>query len=331
MQLVNASHAITNVTTTPRPRGCVFLFGYMDIIRTAHYLFGIICNVLLLAYVAKNGRLKNYTFIVIASMGLADLVFLLFSLIFLAVPGGFYDKETLVLPNSCPEIISGKYLIILLDIIINTGFIVSAFHITYLMFIRYLVLAKPFWVRQHTTAKKVVIGCGCLWISGVALSSATSYGFHDGFVAGVLHIAMWVINYPTVLLSSLWLHVIKVRSLRSSPTIKDVQIRKMNLRVSFILFSYAIFPLPWNLLEVIYYFRKDLVMTYDVWFLCGLMLVSNNCVNPLIFGLLSDTCKNALNTCCCYCCRRFKRRSVVTETPENAPQGEINIAMDTRL
>lgn len=297
------SSNITNSTGTGScdNTGCVIATVFISIIS----ITGIIANIIVISVVNIEKKLRTQTFIAIACLSVADLLYLLWSypnyIIINYYRKSFGESEFRSIRITCA-------------FFFVTAGISSIIHLMYLMLLRYVMIVYP--LRSHTliTNKRIIYGSIAGWGFSVALGlfytfTAIVNRANDPILAHRSNIAITLILSITPVTLIIVVHLLKARALKKSLVeCTDEAVTRMSKMITFVIIAFLVTTLPINIkdiLEISFNFKNEQwFVTYSV--VCNILLLLNYTINPFIYFFHSSVCRNILMR------MRFKRECYQT-------------------
>lgn len=253
------------------------------------FLLGVFANILVIFRVAKDKNLHDPTFVAIAALALADMLFLILNLT--------TSFETVILTITCtsPKIISTPFYA-LKSIL---WFSANA-HVALLAVLRYVMMAYPLRSNVFLSVKRVILFSVGVWILGIVLMGAFSALIAAGIVVAAKSqeflLILWITVYLIPLLVTVILHLVKLfivkqttKESATESTRKSIQ--RMSRIVVAVIVMAAVLPLPrlvnscLKLSGANAYPSPEFKTHYGA--IADLLFLINNFVNPFIYGFLS--------------------------------------------
>lgn len=277
---------------------CGYRVEFYDVVRLTQGVMGLTLNLVQICVVVCNKKLRENTYTAISCLALADLMYLLFLLITILTVAAVADKRTFQMYPECDAVLNIGSIHTWNDILVvltSAAYTTSALHMILLSLVRYIVLVHPFAAKAKLTNARVLIVSGLIWMFSLAINFALQQV--GGNHSKIMQILIWIINYPFVVVVILIVHYLKIKGLRRLRMTKHKSPQKqMNLFVLGTVIVFTVFPLPWNIVNLMYVFKPDIRLPWKVWFYTGVVLVLNNCINPLIFGFTSPAFRKGLSS-----------------------------------
>lgn len=260
------------------------------------FIFGIIANMFVIWRVARDKHLRDYTFVAIAALALADLLFLATNL------STAFERVVLSVTCAPPVVISTPYYVL------KSIFWFSAnSHIALLAVLRYITLAHPLRANAYLSPTKVIISSVCVWILGSVLMGTLS-----GLITARLILAgrseeflaiLWIIVYLLPLIVTCVLHILKICLVKRAVTETTTEstrksIQRMSKIVIVVIVMAAVLPLPRLINKCMKLAGRDTFPSkqFRTHFgeIADLLFLVNNFINPLIYGFMSDRFRKSL-------------------------------------
>ena len=200
---VTLNNSTINVTEVPQncPAGCIAKLATVVCIVPA------CANIFVILRIVRNKHLHNPTFFAVASMALANFVFLVLntasSTMFFLIYFGVYT------------ISFGTRLIVTLGSIANTAWFISSVHVPLLSYVRYVMIVHPYKGNVWLTSRRTLIACGSVWFIGLAVFSVVS-GLdivYPGLVVNHTNIAL-IVSYILASLLTVSLQILQLCKLK---------------------------------------------------------------------------------------------------------------------
>lgn len=268
--------------------------GYCDtncIYKAIEILFiiGVMANIIVIMRIIRDRKLRDPTFVAIAALAVADLLFLSLNLTL--------SFESVILTITCgtPVVISTPYY--LLKSIFWFG---ANAHVAFLAVLRYLSIAYPIRASVHLTNAKVIISSIVIWVIGVFVM-----GTLTGFIAAGMVlpgrsreflVILWIFVYLLPLIVTCILHALKIFRVRSSTrqsateaTRKSIQ--RMSRIVILVIVMATILPIPRLVSKCLNIAGRDAYpsASFKTHFvnIANIIFLMNHTVNPFIYGFMS--------------------------------------------
>lgn len=293
--------------------------GYCDTICIYNviemaFVVGVVANSLVIARVIKDKRLRDPTFIGIAALAFADLLFLTLNLLL--------SFEIVVIALTCltPKLLSRPWYIM------NSMIWFSAnSHVALLAILRYLTIAYPVECSVHLTARRVVMLSAGVWILGMLL-----LGTLAGMITAKLIkpgasrdfiIIWWLTVYLIPLIVTTILHILKMFRLKkktkdSTSSVTRRSMSRMSKIVPLVIIMATVLPLPkliFNCMRTAGYdtFPSE-TFKQHLQGISQLVYLVNHFINPFIYGFLSKKFRNSLKDMLSCICTKYKKRNAST-------------------
>lgn len=334
----NSSDPCDNVTGYPSGRSVrrygyqTFSCGFCDTkcVYSAiqiGFIFGIVANFFVIYRVARDRRLRDSTFVAIAALAIADLLFLTLNL------SPAFERVILSVTCSPPKVISKPYYIM------KSIFWFSAnSHVALLAVLRYITLAYPLRANAYLSPKKVILSSVSVWVLGSILMGALS-----GLISGGIILAgrsqeflafLWLTVYLLPLIVTSVLHILKICLVKRAMTETATEstrrsIQRMSKIVVIVIVMAAVLPLPRLINKCLKlagrntYPSKEF-KTHSVE-IGDLLFLINNFINPFIYGFMSDKFRASLREM--FPCRTAANEDSVTttDTPLSLKRQNFNL------
>jgi hypothetical protein len=302
---INQSGLWDNGTTVLNPTVSLKLVdSYIVWLMVIVSTLGIISNIILIAQITRDKKLHIPTFVVIACLSVADLLFSVSICIWsIAISSDGISIWTSYFQIDNETIFPG-----LLDFLFWVLYCSSIAHVALLSGIRYVTLVHPMKARVWITNRRVVLTSVLIWITSVVCSGSILVAqavVKQEFTVLLAGSSFLIISwYVTTFAITCVLHVLKVRNLRESPSLPDQAVRRISITVTMVITTFVILLMPhiigrciqvytlYALGELspgyIYYWFDSLI-----W--CGLILSTVSCsCNPVIYAFFSPVFRESL-------------------------------------
>ncbi|KAL4217112.1 Olfactory receptor [Mactra antiquata] len=261
------------------------------------YIVGVFANALVIARVCRDRKLRDPTFVGIAALAVADLLFLVLNLT--------VAFERVIISMQCikPVLISRPWYIL------NSMIWFAAnSHVALLAILRYLTIVYPIRCTVYLTPGKVVLLSMFVWVLGILLLGTLSVLITVGIVlpgtSGEFVIIWWITVYIIPLLVTVILHILKLlrvkRSANEATTIATRRsISRMSKIVPLVIAMATILPLPKLVYNCLRATNNEVVMLQSSYRVhikgtSELIYLINYIVNPFIYGFLSKKFRRSI-------------------------------------
>lgn len=315
----------TNTVQVPPTLPC----GYCDInciynaIEMA-FIIGVVANILVIARVAKDKRLRDPTFIGIAALAFADLMFLTLNLLL--------SFETVAVSITClpPKLLSGRPWYILNSMI----WFSANSHVALLAILRYITIAYPIQASVFLTAKRVVMLSAGVWVLGMLLLGTLAALITARIVkpgtSGEFIIIWWITVYLIPLIVTTILHILKMFRLKKTSkdiasTITRRSMSRMSVIVPLVITMATVLPLPKLIFNCMRTAGYDTFPSqkFRMHFqgLSHLIYLVNHFINPFIYGFLSQKFRRSLkDMLSCWFAADKKKNSLASSSVSSKPR-----------
>lgn len=274
-------------------------------------LIGTVGNSLVVICVALNKMLHNPTFAAIASLAVADFLFLCWRI----------PMEILHILNK--NWISGTTVCKMSFLVYQLTSYSAAYHLVLLSAIRFYSLVYPFQALQHLTVRRSCIMCGVLWvsvficISPVLFTSGIVEQEFNGRVyvycavetteplhASLIYSCLYaVFSYFIPLFMITVLHVTKVyRVTRMSREMSPSYTHQLSSMVVVVLLLFGGLLLPVHLKNILILGGVSVLQRMpELDLVCRCMAYANSCINPYVYAFFSKQFRRSLTRmlpCC---------------------------------
>ncbi|XP_045177658.2 melanocyte-stimulating hormone receptor-like [Mercenaria mercenaria] len=260
------------------------------------FIIGIIANFFVIARVIRDKRLRDSTFVAIAALAVADLLFLTLNL------STAFERVILSVTCSSPKVISKPYYIL------KSIFWFSAnTHVALLAILRYITLAYPLRANAFLSPKKVIFSSLLVWVLGFVITGTLTGlitvrlilpGRSQEFL-----IFLWISVYLLPLIVTCVLHILKICLVKRAVTETATEstrksIQRMSKIVIVVIIMAAVLPLPRLINKCMKLAGRDVFPSSDFKTHFGeiadILFLANNSINPFIYGFLSDKFRRSL-------------------------------------
>lgn len=278
------------------------------------FIIGILANVLVIIRVRRDKQLRDPTFVAIAMLAIADLLFLLLNL--------SISFETIFRVVLCLEWTrKGPVFLSLYSI---CWFSANS-HVALLAILRYITIAYPLQSYQRMTNRKVIACSGLVWILGFLIMGTLSLLIHlevfESKRSEEYVIYQWISVYLLPLLITTVLHCVKICILKkttkdSATAVTRKSIQRMSKIVVIVIVFAALLPVPELVANILKVSGRGAFPSreFRVHFsgIAQLLFLSNNFINPFLYCFLSKKFRNSLKTM--FSCCHFQPEDVSLDT-----------------
>ena len=301
------TNSSTFTNDTNEDNRCTYHLPWIEIIRTVISTLGWIGNLILLAVILRNRKYHTRTYFMIGSLALADFVYTFnFSMRQFLVVGNL-KKENILKKEMCfrlPESIE-FYFDEMNGKLLTCSYGVSCLMVAFIAVCRYIILTNPLKEKLIVTKRMLLIVVAIMWTILLAIEFIPDEQGHVGT-------AKWTLHYPIPLLVIAVLHIVKIMKVRNATMVsRSAEIKRMTILVVIIILTFAVFPLPWNVVRFLRFYTTSVKVTYEMWTYTGCILLLNNCLNPYLYGFVSPEFRRHLFSCCLKRRRNVNGGSVV--------------------
>ncbi|XP_060585689.1 melanocyte-stimulating hormone receptor-like [Ruditapes philippinarum] len=291
------------------------------------FIIGIVANVFVITRVIRDRKLHDPTFVAIAALAIADLLFLTLNLT------TSFERVILSVTCSSPVIISSPYYIL------KSIFWFSAnTHVALLAVLRYITLAYPLRTNAFLTIKKVIISSVVVWMIGIIITgSLTTLIGARIILAGRSQeflLFLWLSVYFLPLIITCVLHILKIFLVKGSITVTTTESTRMSIQrmskiVVVVIVMAAVLPLPRLIHKCLKLAGRDVYPPSDFRTHFGeiadCLFLINNFINPFIYGFLSEKFRGSLKAMFS-CLPGVNEDSIVTsDTPLSSRKMNYNL------
>ena len=295
--------------------------------------------------VVKDKKLRSPTFIALASLAVADGLYLLFKFVL--------NVDTIITHMTCGTRM--KFTFKHLPGFLAIFWFSASFHVSLLAAMRYVVLVHPIKALTLLTEKRIILISVSIWVvsgitfGGIMISNEIEEVTKGNNKGTIIRIATWVLAFCTPVVLTAILHIVKLLKVRkaanpehASIRVTDSQVRnqrsatRMTRIIIFIILAGAILPLPSFVLAMLkdtcnIYLRDE---TTRVHFhgISQILFLLNFAINPFIYSFNSETFRNSL--------RRMTKSSIISNlgaldqntktTPLGTPEIKPKILQKTK-
>ena len=286
-----------NISETLVAQRCEPIWNVQHMVRFCLFAFGAISNIGLFPAVAANKKLRSVTFTIIGALSLTDIIYHVSAVVYIWTVVIFIDDKTFSYPNNCYAPLSIEQGEQILGSIISIAYQSSSMHVPFLAIIRYFVIVYPIKSRVYLTNKIIIWISIVIWIVSCSMYLPVAVAkWHQD----ILEIVIWFMSYLIPLIITSFAHALKIFSMkRNNLVIRRKEVDMMSIMVTIILITFAILPLPFHILKFIHFFGKDVQISFNIWFICGVFAILQNCSNPIIYGFMSNRCRETVVVLCC--------------------------------
>lgn len=291
------------------------------------FVIGIIANIFVIARVIRDRKLHDSTFVAIAALAIADLLFLTLNLT------TSFERVILSVTCSSPVIISSPYYILK-----SICWFSANSHIALLAVLRYITLAHPLRANAYLTVKKVILSSVFVWIIGVLLTGTLTALINARIIlAGKSQeflLYLWLTVYFLPLVITSVLHILKIFMVKSSIAATTTEATRMSIQrmsriVVVVIVMAAVLPLPRLIHKCLKLAGRDVYPpgNFRTHFgeIADCLFLINNFINPFIYGFMSKKFRQSLISMFS-CCPGVDEDSVATtDTPLSARKMKYNL------
>lgn len=267
------------------------------------FIIGVLANLVVITRVIRDRKLRDPTFIGIAALAVADLLFLTLNLT--------VSFETVIITYTCaaPRIISRPFYIMN-----SMTWFAANSHVALLAVIRYLSLAHPFRATVFLRPVRVILLSVGVWVLGIILLGSLAVLITLGIIipgtSGEFVVIWWITVYLMPLIVTVVLHVLKICLVKQSVRISSSKsanrklVQRMSTVVIMVIVMAAVLPLPrlvYNCLRVVgnsAFPSKQFKLHLRG--ISHMVYLINHFVNPFMYAFLSKKFRNSLKEA--YCC-----------------------------
>lgn len=291
------------------------------------FVIGIIANIIVIIRVIRDRKLHDPTFVAIAALAVADMLFLALNLT--------TAIERVILAITCtPPILISKPYYVLKSIF----WIGANSHVALLAVLRYMTLAYPLRSNAYLSPKKVIVFSVCVWILGIVLMGTLSLLINIGLIlpgrSEEFVIIQWITVYLLPLIVTTVLHILKIclvkRSTKQTATkATRKSIERMSKIVIVVIVMGALLPLPRLISKCLKIAGPNAYPSREfrthVEGVSQLLFLINNFINPFIYGFLSQKFRQSIKVM--FSCFHGQNEDSVatTDTPLSARKRNINL------
>ncbi|XP_060594143.1 melanocyte-stimulating hormone receptor-like [Ruditapes philippinarum] len=262
------------------------------------FIIGIVANMFVITRVIRDRNLHDPTFVAIAALAIADLLFLTLNLT------TSFERVILSVTCSSPVIISSPYYIL------KSIFWFSAnTHVALLAVLRYITLAYPLRANAYLTIKKVIISSIVVWIIGMIITGSLTALINAKIIlAGRSQeflLYLWLSVYFLPLVITCVLHILKICMVKGSISFTTTDatrksIQRMSKIVVVVIVMAAVLPLPRLIHKCLKLAGRDVYPPSDFRTHFGeiadCLFLINNFINPFIYGFMSEKFRGSLKS-----------------------------------
>lgn len=298
------------------------------------FIIGVLANLLVIIRVIRDRKLRDPTFIGIAALAFADLLFLSLNLT--------VSFETVIISYTCakPVIVSRPFYILN-----SMCWFAANSHVALLAVIRYTSLARPMSVHVFLHPIRVIFLSCCVWALGMILL---------GTLAGLITLKIvipgtsrefiiiwWITVYLLPLIVTTVLHFLKIVLVKRSLTVTSAKsgnrklVQRMSTIVIMVIFMAAILPLPrliFNCLRVVgdgVFPSKEFKAHFRG--ISHMLFLINNFINPFLYTMLSKKFRNSVKEAFSFIGRKVAEDSDTTESPLTSERRQTSLEMSTYM
>ncbi|KAL4217113.1 Somatostatin receptor type 5 [Mactra antiquata] len=253
------------------------------------FIIGVLANIIVITRVARDRKLRDPTFVAIATLAFADLLFILLNL------GLSFETVILTVTCSKPVILSIPYYVLK-----SIFWFTANAHVAFLAVLRYLTIAYPIRTNAHLTNCKVIVSSVLVWIVGtvftMTLTGLSSAGIIFPGKSRLFLLLLWIFVYLLPLIITCVLHAVKIfrvkRSTRESATESTRKsIQRMSRIVIIVIIMAAVLPVPRLIGKCLNLagpdaYPSDTFKTHFV-HIADIIFLINHTINPFIYGFMS--------------------------------------------
>lgn len=293
----NTSDLYTSYTPVAECHWSLSLFEWT---KTIMLFVGGVANALTVFVIVANKAFHNVTYVTIAHIAFADFLYCMCSFAWMVFLIGYLDTErafrtyVVCVNNTLYDFLTG-----VLVITMNSSYLVSAWSVATLSVFRYIIIVHPFKSSEILRKHLIVIIFVVVW--STALSFEVSKHTRKSKILKIISDLGLSYTLPCIIL--IIFHTLKIINLRRNQFRKcDKQIQKMERIVITAVSAFGILPLMWQLLTFLQ-FASIYKAGYWPFTIAGFLIQLNNCINPILYALLSPRIRimvfKLLFCCCC--------------------------------
>ncbi|XP_045183452.2 melanocortin receptor 4-like [Mercenaria mercenaria] len=334
--LINRSSACFNISTNLTKSGRAarngkYACGYCDekCVYSAielGFTIGVLANLLVIVRVIRDRKLRDPSFIGIAALAVADLLFLTLNLT--------VSFETVIISYTCtrPVIISRPFYIMN-----SMCWFAANSHVALLAVIRYVSIARPVSASVFLRPARVILLSCCVWALGmILLGTLAGLITLRIIIPGTSHefiIVWWITVYLLPLVVTIILHLLKIVIVRRSFRVSSAKetnrklVQRMSTIVVMVIVMATVLPLPrliFNCLRVVgnsAFPSKEFKTHFRG--ISHMLFLINHFINPFMYALMSRKFRHSLKEA--FFCVRFR-----TSTTENSDTVESPLSSERR-
>ena len=280
------------------------------------FVVGVLANALMIFRVIRDKKLRSPTFIALASLAVADGLYLLIKLAL--------TVDDIITQMTCGT--KMKFTFKHLPGFMAMFWFSASFHVSLLAAMRYVVLVYPLKTLTLLTQKRIIFVSVSIWVVSVVTFGSIMISYEiDGLTRDsekgtIIRIVTWILAYFTPVVLTAILHIVKLIKVRKFAAnlgqtpirVSDSQIRnkrpanRMIRIIIIIILAGAILPLPAFVLGILKdtcnIYIKNATTRVHFQGLSQFLFLLNFAINPFIYAYNSKTFRSSL--------RRMTRSSI---------------------
>ncbi|XP_052812338.1 somatostatin receptor type 2-like [Mya arenaria] len=297
------------------------------------FILGVCANVIVVATIYRDKRLRDSTFIGIACLAIADALFLSVNI------ANSFDTVMATIECRQPSLRGHKPYYIIQSI---TWFAANS-HVAMMAILRYIIIAYPLKSNLVLTKQRVMMLSGGCWVLGAVLIGTITiliiYGYILAGKSQEFVIVLWTVVYLMPLCVTIVLHILKLIVVRSSTrqTANEAtrkSIRKMSRIVIMVLIFALTLPLP-RLIGKFLNANRDKNAYPSPEFkthysgIANWLFLINHFINPIMYSFLSKRFRQSVKEM--LLCRKLTSDSSIDTTDTPLSSRRRNMSLDTIL
>jgi hypothetical protein len=281
---------------------CEWYLPAIEWVKIVMTMFGFLGNGFTFFIIVKKKDLHNKTFAVIAAIAISDCIYCFGMILWAFFYYPYMSTDDFRNKFACVRVF--QQIKVVLSPTMSAAYMASGFFIAVLSVFRYIILSFPLKANILLTRGRALLTMAavCTVSVGMAIFKSLNTNIGDKINKPL----DFLVSYLLPLIVMVVFHTLKLMHLKRNTFKKtSSSVRKMEIVVAMILSAFFFLLLPWHVLAMLHAFRLY-SPNYAAMTVSSLLLLLNNCINPVFYAFLSPRVRRYL---CCRCART-KRDSI---------------------